>query len=241
MNGLRARVSPERPPALPERFVLLAIAPALLAALTGIALYATSAIAKPGFAWPDFDELAARYPGTGAVCLLHQREAEMADLGGDEYGKRENVIQVIAILDPRRASEWLDRTLFDSEYHRILKIEARTWTAPGKSLDVPRSRIFDIASLPDFVLFQDVRGKRFAFPAVAPRTVLELRYSVLARSNFTVEHVFASTIPTLMSRATLTVPRGWFAYGFNQIVRTQGLSAEPVREIQPGPDGRSCA
>lgn len=237
MDGLLAPVSPQRPPELPGHFALSALARAMLAALTCLALCASSALAKPAFPWPDFDDLAARFPGTGAVCLLHQREAEMSDLGGDDYGKREDVIQVIAILDPKRASEWLDRTLYDSEHHRVMKIDARTWTSPGKSLEVPRSRIFDIASFPDFVLFQDVRGKRFAFPAVAPRTVIELKYSVLARSNFTVEHVFASTIPTLVSRATLTVPRGWFAQGFNQIVRAQGLLAEPARELLAVPNG----
>jgi hypothetical protein len=33
------------------------------------------------------------------------------------------------------------------------------------------------------------------------------------------------------------VPRAWFALGFNQIVRAQGLSAEPHRETLSSPDG----
>jgi transglutaminase-like putative cysteine protease len=218
-----------------RRFARLA-APAVFA-LFVLAFVAGAAAAKPSFAWPDFDDLAARYPGVGAVCLLHEREAELAYLGGDEYGKRETVTLLVAVLDPSRASEWLDRTVFDTDYHKVIRIAARTWTAPGKSVEVPKNRIFDVQSYPDYVLYQDVRGKRFAFPAVAPRTVLELRYTVLARSDFTVEHVFAKTIPTLESRAILVVPRSWFAEGFNQIVRARGVAAAPLREILAAPDG----
>jgi transglutaminase-like putative cysteine protease len=234
MNGLLARTSPAEPPdppaSLRRDFARAACACLLL-------LVSTAANAKPSFEWPDFDALSARFPGVGAVCLLDQREAVMADLGGDDFGKREAVTLVIAVLDPTRAGGWLERTVFDSDYHRVTKLEARTWTAPGKSIEVPKSRIFDVASFPDYVLFQDVRGKRFAFPAVAPRTVIELKYNVLARSDYTVEHVFANTIPTLESRATLVVPRAWFAEGFNQIVRAQGLSADPQRETLSSPDG----
>lgn len=208
-----------------------------LLALFLVLLIAAPARAKPSFAWPDFDALAARFPGVGAVCLLDEREANLEDLGGDDYGKREHVRFVVAILDPARAADWLDRTIYDSEYHKVLKIEAKTWIAPGKSVDVPKSRIFDVASFPDYVLYQDVRGKRFAFPAVAPRTVIELRYDVLAREIYSVEHLFAHTIPTLESRLVLTVPRDWFLDGFNQIVRGQGVIAEPEREILDGPDG----
>jgi hypothetical protein len=216
MNGFLARSSP--------------------AALALLLLLAVPAAAKPSFPWPDFDDLARRYPGAGAVCLVDETNASLEDLGA-EYGKREYEHFVVAVLDPARASEWLDRTLYDTEWHRVLKIEARTWTAPDQSIEVPKSRIFDVASFPDYVLFQDVKGKRFAFPAVAARTVLELRTYVLARSDYTVDHVFAHTIPTLDSRVILTVPRSWFDEGFNQIVRGQGVIAEPTREIIAGPDG----
>ena len=217
MNGLPARAS--------------------LLALLLVLLPAAPARAKASFPWPDFDALAARFPGVGAVCLLDEREANLEDLGGDDYGKRERVRFVVAILDPARAADWLDRTLYDSEYHKVQKIDAKTWLAPDKSVEVQGSRIFDVASFPDYVLYQDVRGKRFAFPAVAPRTVIELRYHVLAREIYTVEHVFAHTIPTLESRLVLTVPRDWFREGFNQIVRGQGIVAEPEREILDSPDG----
>jgi len=217
MNGLRPKVL------LPACFLALA--------------FALRAEAKPSFPWPNFDELAAHYPGVGAVCLVDEREANFDDLGGDDYGKREHVHLVVAVLDPARCAEWLDRTIYDSEYHHVTKIEAKTWTSPDKAIEVPASRIFDVASFPDYVLYQDVKGKRFAFPAVAPRTVLELKYHVLGRDMFSVEHQFANTIPTQLSRVVLTVPREWFALGFNQIVRGQGIDANPAREVLQGPDG----
>jgi len=192
---------------------------------------------KPAFEWPDFDALAARFPGVGAVCLLERRETMMTDLGGDDYGKRETYTQVVAVLDPARAGDWLDRTLYTSSSNHVNRITARTWTAPGKSIEVKKDRIFDIASYPDYVLYQDIGGKRFAFPAVTARTVLEYQYEVTVTDDYAIEHVFANTIPTLESEVALTVPRSWFDEGFNQIVRAVGLNADPAREILAGPDG----
>jgi hypothetical protein len=57
MNGLLARSSP--------------------AVLALLALLAHPAAAKPSFPWPDFDALAARFPGVGAVCLVDETNASL--------------------------------------------------------------------------------------------------------------------------------------------------------------------
>ncbi len=210
---------------------------ALACVALGLLVRPASASSHPFAPWPDFDSLAVRYPGAPAVCLLDEEVADLQYLGGDDFGKRGTHTLSVAILDPAKAGAWLEQTIPNSDWHHLTHLEARTWTGPATSVEVKNSDIFDIASFPDFVLFSDVRGKRFAFPAAAPRTVVELRYEFTSRSDYTLAHTFADVIPVLRSRAVLGVPEQWIADGFNEVVRAHGMKSQPAREQSPTADG----
>lgn len=193
--------------------------------------------ASPDFPWPDWSALRARYPDAGAVRLLHETTTRIADLGADDLGKRVSVRIVIAVIDPVRARDWLEWTIPDTEGHRITNLVARTWLSPSRHEDVRKNQIFTVSSFPDYVLYGDIKGKRFAFPAVSRETVVDLRYEYTSVWNFSVEHVFARDIPTLLSRAVLVVPRDFLIEGFGQSVRAYRLPANPERRLVPTPEG----
>jgi hypothetical protein len=194
--------------------------------------------AKPEFDWPDWDALKTRYGDPGAVFLLDEMTSELGRQG-DEFGRRVTVHRVIAIADPKQAESWLDWDIPNSEFHNLSRVEARTWTSPTQSRKVERADFHDVSLFPDEVLYADVKGKRFAFPSVGPHTVLELTYEYTSPSVYSYdEHLFAHTIPTLVSRARFIVPRSFLAEEFDQAIRVQGLaSASPRVEVLPRPEG----
>ena len=212
---------------------LALVAGAVLALIT-----ARVAFGKPEFDWPDWDALKAKYPDAGAVFLLDETVSELGRQG-DEFGRRVDVHQVIAIIDPQQAAGWLDWEIPNSEYHSLSRIEARTWLSPNQSHRVEKKDFHDVSMFPDEVLYSDIRGKRFAFPAIAPRTVIDVSYEYTSPSIYSYDqHLFAHHIPTLVSRVSFVVPRAFLAEEFDQAVRVSGLTrTTPMVQVLPRPEG----
>jgi len=197
-----------------------------------LVLGSAHAVASPGlgasFEWPNWQKLEAAYPDAGAIVLLDETEASFEYLGATDYGERVIRHSAIAILDPHRAAPWLEMDIEDSDYHRVKSVSARTWTGPKQSTAVKKDQFFDVSSFPEFVHFADIRAKRFAFPAIGPHTVVEVRYEYTSTWNFFLEHHFAHTVPTLRSNVRLWVDARLSQAGLEPIVRTYGIESKPT-------------
>ncbi len=213
-------------------------APGWWLVLLATVLAASPAWARADFEWPDWNVLQRTYPDAPAFYLLDETVSEVGYYGGDDYGRRVEVRKVVAILDPRRAQDWLTWDVVNTENHLLIRLEARTWTSPDASHRVEKDDLHDVTLFPDYVLYADIRARRFAFPAVAPRTVVELRYTYSSPSVYSFnEHVFAHSIPTLVSRMRLVVPRRLLAEEFDQAIRAAGITAKPASRLLPRPQG----
>jgi hypothetical protein len=216
-------------------------APALLPLVVAL-IPACPAYAGRSFDWPDWAALRGRHADHGAVLLLDETE-ETLGISGVYYEVRRERHVAVAILDPKRAEEWLDWDVHYSPSNRLTHLEASTWTGPDRAQKVRKEDIHDVSAVEGYALFSDSRAKRFAFPGVSEGTVIEVRYGHAGLSKYSYEeHLFAHTIPTVLSRMRLVVPAAFLGVGygeshFDQAVRARGLSASPTKRHITRPGG----
>ena len=209
------------------------LAAVLVPLAAAVALAAPAAPApRAGFAWPDFAALRTRYPDAAAVMLLDAEEVEVRGLGAGAVGQRVEIRQVIALLEPSRAAQWLTWEIGYDASQRLLALDATTWTAVDRPVRVRDDQMYDVTAFPDYVMYSDVRAKRVTFPAAAANTVIEIHYRYEREDDYFVEHDFRHSIPTVLSSLALVVPREWMSEGFG--VSAFGLPASPATRIRPG-------
>jgi hypothetical protein len=142
-----------------------------------------------------------------AVCLVHERVTKM-DLRAGRIGKSDTHHMQIAVLDAKAAEEYANVEIpYVKSWDKITELYARTITRDGREIKVEKDQIYDVDLFPEYVLYSDFRGKRFAFPGFTDHCVVAYEYTVFSDAPFVwTTHFFQGPIPTEVSRCRIEVP-----------------------------------
>jgi hypothetical protein len=154
--------------------------------------------------FPDQED----YPDAGAVILLDEGIAEIADAGEIDftYFERHRVVKILNTSGYSHANI----SIGYNENSDIDLIEARTISPDGKITVLDDDDIFDITLYPGFIFFSDQRAKIFTFPAVEAGCILEYKYRMTVKGETLIHSwYFQNNIPTKLSRFILKTPSQW--------------------------------
>jgi hypothetical protein len=178
-----------------------------------------------------------------AVCITDEVATKM-DLRGGRLGKLTTMHVQIAVLDARAAQEYASVEIpYVKSWDKITELSARTMASDGTELEVRNDQIYDVDFFPEYVLYSDLKAKRFTFPAFTDHCVVDYRCSIYSEAPFVwMTFFFQQLIPTQVSRCRIEVPikllnplfRGT---GWGQVYSTRNFEGKPKLERLTTIDG----
>lgn len=160
--------------------------------------------------WDDFSlaetPTAADYPEMPAVVLLDDGELEVFEKMGYARFKRRTIIKILN----RNGSKFANISIPYASKTEVTEIRARTIHPSGEITILAEDDIYDVNMHPEFMLYSDVRAKKFTLPAVDVGCIIEYTFTKrFANQTYWSNWVFQQDIPTRISRFSLKIPHGW--------------------------------
>ncbi len=174
--------------------------------------------------WDDFDfsnlPTSREYPHAPVIILLDEGQMEVTGVKGDGFTTFKKHV-IIKVLNTN-GNKFANVIIPYATHTEISEIRARTISPEGKISLLKNENIFDINLYPEFILYSDIRAKSFTFPAVEAGSVLEYHYSeIIKGQTYANAWQFQNEVPTLISRFSLCLPRGWDFEAQSYLIETE--------------------
>ncbi|MCK5078060.1 MAG: DUF3857 and transglutaminase domain-containing protein [Calditrichia bacterium] len=167
------------------------------------------------------------YPDAGAVILLDEAEINILKTGKLRSSHLDRRM-VVKILN-KKGYKYATMIIPYAEGTYVTNIRAKTILKNGKVIPLDKDQIFDVNLYPSFILYSDIRAKRFTMPGIEDDCIVEYKWTQKTESfTYWTRWFFQHDEPTMINRYTVRCLSQWDIKW-----KAYGLEVEPEKDDYP--------